>query len=330
MKKLFSRLKNKKYLMILIFSIILIIGIVLTILLINKTTPKVEVILNDNLNFEINSDVKLLSLISKNNKAEIISKDEQIDTSKLGEKELIIKYKDRHKENEYKFKINIIDTQAPVIEYQKELSTIEGTSIDLLKDVKVSDNSKEEIQASVEGEYNFDNEGTYNLKYIAIDSSNNKKEEEFTLKVNKKPEIVENKQNISANSNKSNKTNKQQSNNSYANRQAVSESDQSTSNYPTLAPYTIVPANEVHDAVMNPNNNVNRTTFFWYVSNVKEYNGAIVEVNWDVSCNTVKTVAAKDKAKAYMPAAPTGQQAIDLYNSNPNVHYGETTLYVSY
>lgn len=318
MKKLFSRLKNKKYLMILIFSIILIIGIVLTILLINKTTPKVEVILNDNLNFEINSDVKLLSLISKNNKAEIISKDEQIDTSKLGEKELIIKYKDRHKENEYKFKINIIDTQAPVIEYQKELSTIEGTSIDLLKDVKVSDNSKEEIQASVEGEYNFDNEGTYNLKYIAIDSSNNKKEEEFTLKVNKKPTI----------NNSNNNYNNQ--NHSTSNNQSNNTSNNSTSNYPTLAPYTIVPANEVHDAVMNPNNNVNRTTFFWYVSNVKEYNGAIVEVNWDVSCNTVKTVAAKDKAKAYMPPAPTGQQAIDLYNSNPNVHYGETTLYVSY
>lgn len=319
MKKLFNRLKNKKYLMILIFSIILIIGIVLTILLINKTTPKVEVVLNDNLNFEINSDVKLLSLISKNNKAEIISKDEEIDTSKLGEKELIIKYKDRHKENEYKFKINIIDTQAPVIEYQKELSTTEGTGIDLLKDVKVSDNSKEEIQASVEGEYNFDNVGTYNLKYVAIDSSNNKKEEEFTLKVNKKPTIN------NSNNNHNNSTSNNQSNNTI-----VSEPIQNTSNYPTLAPYTIVPANEVHDARMNPNNNVNRTTFFWYVSNVKEYNGAIVEVNWDVSCNTVKTVAAKDKAKAYMPAAPTGQQAIDLYKSNPNIRYGETILYVSY
>ena len=318
MKKIFSKLKNKRSLMILIVSIILIISIVLMMLLMNKTTPKVEVILNDNLNFEINSEVKLLSLISKNNKAEIISKDEKIDTSKLGEKELIIKYKDRHKENEYKFKINIIDTQAPVIEYQKELSTTEGTDIDLLKDVKVSDNSKEEIQATVEGEYNFDNEGTYNLKYVAIDSSNNKKEEEFTLKVNKKHTT----------NNSNNNYNNQ--NHSTSNNQSNNTSNNSTSSYPTLAPYTIVPENEVYDAVMNPNNNVNRTTFFWYVSNVKEYNGAIVEVNWDVSCNTVKTVAAKDKAKAYMPPAPTGQQAIDLYNSNPNIHYGETTLNVSY
>lgn len=322
MKKLFSKLKNKRSLMILIVGIILIIGIVLTILLINKTTPKVEVILNDNLNFEINSEVKLLSLISKNNKAEIISKDEKIDTSKLGEKELIIKYKDRHKENEYKFKINIIDTQAPVIEYQKELSTTEGTSIDLLKDVKVSDNSKEEIQASVDGQYNFDNEGTYNLKYVAIDSSNNKKEEEFTLKVNKKP--ITNNSNNNYN-NQNNSTSNNQSNNTI-----VSEPTQNTSNYPTLAPYTIVPENEVYDAVMNPNNNIKRTTFFWYISNVKIHNGVVVEVDWDISCSSVKTIGAKDKAKAYMPPAPTGQQAIDLYNSNPNIHYGETVLNVSY
>lgn len=58
--------------------------------------------------------------------------------------------------------------------------------------------------------------------------------------------------------------------------------------------------------------------------------GVVVEVNWDISCSSVKTIGAKDKAKAYMPPAPTGQQAIDLYNSNPNIHYGETILYISY
>ena len=318
MKKIFSKLKSKKFLIILIISIILIIGIIVTILLINEKTQKVEVTLNDNLNFEINSEVKLLSLISKDNQAEIISKDEQIDTSKLGEKELIIKYKDKRKENEYKFKINIVDTQAPVIEYQKELSTTAGTSIDLLKDVKVSDNSKEEIQASVEGEYNFDNEGTYILKYVAIDSSSNKTEEEFTLIVNKKTEVVEKKQNTST-----------YSNNNY--NYDWSESQQVTSNYPTLAPYTILTSREEwFKALENPNNNVRETEFFWYVSNVVTTNGVVTEVNWDVSCDSVKTVGAKDKAKAYMPPAPTGQQGIDLYNSNPNIHYGVTTLYVSY
>lgn len=323
MKKIFNKV-NKKKLIILIICTILIIGFIVVFALVNKKPPKVEVKLNDNLSFEVNSEVNLLSLISEDNKADIISSDEQIDTSKLGENELVIKYKDRNNEKEYRFKINIIDTQAPVIEYQKELSITAGTSIDLLKDVKASDNSKEDIKVSVEGEYNFDNVGTYTLKYIAVDSSGNKSEEEFTLKVNKKPAKINN-NNKQTNNNQSN-TNTNNTNNNTT----TTNNTTNTSNYPTLAPYTIVPENEVYDALMNPNNNIKRTTFFWYISNVKKANGVVVEVNWDISCSSVKTIGAKDKAKAYMPPAPTGQQAIDLYNSNPNIHYGETILEVSY
>ena len=73
-----------------------------------------------------------------------------------------------------------------MIEATSELTTTEGTKIDLLKDVKVRDNSNEEIKATVEGVYSFDTAGTYNLKYIATDSSGNKTEKEFKLKVIKK------------------------------------------------------------------------------------------------------------------------------------------------
>lgn len=59
--------------------------------------PKVEenknndtVALKDNLKFEINSEVTLLSLISDNNKVKILSNDEKIDTSMLGEKEVMV------------------------------------------------------------------------------------------------------------------------------------------------------------------------------------------------------------------------------------------------
>ncbi len=146
---------------------------------------KDTILLKDDLKFEINSEVNLLSLVNEDNKVKVLSEDETIDTSTLGEKEITIKYEVEEKEETKTFKITIEDTQAPTIEYQKELSTNVGSKIDLLKGVKVSDNSKEEIKATIEGDYNFDNEGTYTLKYVAVDSSNNKKEEEFTLKVNK-------------------------------------------------------------------------------------------------------------------------------------------------
>ena len=145
-----------------------------------------SVVLKKDLNFEVNSDLSLLSLIDNDNKVKIISDDEIVDTSTLGEKELVIKYLDNNQEKEQHVKINIVDTTKPVIEFNKELTTTVGTKIDLLKGVKVSDNSKEEIKSTVEGKYNFDKDGSYNLKYVAIDSSNNKAEEEFILKVNKK------------------------------------------------------------------------------------------------------------------------------------------------
>ena len=193
MKKLDKKNNKKKVIIVIcVLSIILIfLGVFLFInngkkKEIKEETSKIK--LTDNLEAEVNSEVNLLSFISDSSDVEILSSDELVDTSTLGEKELVIKYKDGDKEKEYKFKINIKDSIVPTIEYQKELSTTVGVEIDLLKDVKVTDNSLEEIKASVEGEYDFNKEGTYTLKYVAIDSSNNKTEEEFTLKVNKKEE----------------------------------------------------------------------------------------------------------------------------------------------
>ena len=185
---------SKKVLIGIIVGVVAVGGVTTGVILMNnnKDNQKQEekqkdtILLKEDLNFEINSEVNLLSMVSEENKVKILSEDEKIDTSILGEKEITIKYEIEEKEETKTFKIMIVDTQAPTIEYKKELSTNVGTKIDLLKYVKVNDNSKEEIKATIEGDYNFDNEGTYNLKYVAVDSSNNKKEEEFTLKVNKK------------------------------------------------------------------------------------------------------------------------------------------------
>ena len=183
--------------------------------------PKVEenknndtIVLKDNLKFEINSELTLLSLISDNNKVKILSNDEKIDTSMLGEKEVTIKYQVEEKEQEEKVKINIVDTTPPIIEFKKELSTTTGTKIDLLKDVKVTDNSKEDIKATIEGNYDINKVDTYKLKYVAVDSSNNRKEEEFVLKVNKKETTNNNKSNNSTSNNGTNKPNNNSSNNS--------------------------------------------------------------------------------------------------------------------
>lgn len=139
---------------------IIVIGgfIVIPIVIMNQdkvpTTPEKilekKIILKDDLVFEINSELSLLSLVSEDNKVKILSKDELIDTSTLGEKEISIKYLSEEQEKEEIFKISIVDTTAPTIQFQKELSTTVGDKIDLLKDVKTIDNSKEDIKVTIE------------------------------------------------------------------------------------------------------------------------------------------------------------------------------------
>jgi len=159
--------------------------IIMVSLLIISGCSKATPILKDDIKIEVNKEVKINELISEENKVIIINKNDLVDTSKIGENEIIIKYDDKG-EKTAKYIINVIDTVAPTIEGVKNLSTYTGSELDLLKNIKVNDNSNETINATIEGEYNLSKVGKYNLKYVAVDSSNNKTEKKFILEVKKK------------------------------------------------------------------------------------------------------------------------------------------------
>ncbi len=130
-------------------------------------------------------------LIKKVKNGEVITKKEKIDTSKTGKQKGKIKIKNYfHKIKSYSYTIEIVDKEAPVIVFNPTISTEERTECDLLAGVSVSDNSKEEIQVTVEGNYDFQTPGTYELEYVAKDSSGNEKREKFTLNVTEKVVIV--------------------------------------------------------------------------------------------------------------------------------------------
>ena len=97
----------------------------------------------------------------------------------------------RLKEVEFDKETIELDTEKPVINFKKKIYSTVGNKINLLKKVTVTDNSGEEIKATVEGEYDINTVGTYKLKYVAIDSSNNKAEEEFKLIVQEPAPVVE-------------------------------------------------------------------------------------------------------------------------------------------
>jgi hypothetical protein len=195
-----------KKILLIILSVCLITGC-------KEKNLKEELKLNDNSTFEINSEVKISSLISSDNKVNVTNEDEIIDTTTLGKKLVTIKSKTTEYEEETVVEINIVDTTSPLIEYTKELSTTVGTDIDLKENVVVTDNSKEEINVTVLGDYDINKEGVYNLKYEAVDSSNNKTTEEFTLTVNKS-DSSNNSTNNKVNNSTSNNTNTSTNNNS--------------------------------------------------------------------------------------------------------------------
>ena len=145
---------------------------------------KVVITYNDNLKLEINDEVVLKTLIKEVNNGIILNGDDMVDTSKLGKKEVELNIKNNAEETEiHKFNVEIIDTTKPVIEAKKEIKVYVGNNVDLLKDVKVNDNSKEEIKAKVVGDYDINKVGEYKLKYQAQDTSGNTGEYDFILNI---------------------------------------------------------------------------------------------------------------------------------------------------
>lgn len=285
----------------------------------------------DNLNIEINEAKRITDLVESNEKITLENGDEAIDTSKLGEKEITITYKENQEEKEKIIIVTIVDTTAPTIEYEKEVSTNLGKKIDLLKNVKVTDNSNEKITAIVEGEYNINKEGSYNLKYVAIDSSNNKKEEEFTLNVTKPSTSTT--QNKTAKP-KTTKNNNNSNGNQGSEEEFEKELDRLSAIRKTKSVlYTYDPTNEIN-ALINPKfkNNISpdiyKRVFYYTCEQTAE--GAITYFTkcdgGDKGCNE-KAVNEFKKQHPYSECVPNGGKA-----TSPKytyyVHSGYTGQYL--
>ncbi len=151
-------------------------------MIINK--ERVKVVLNDDLKVQVNEEYTLGSFVKEIINGVVTNGDEVLDTSTLGEKKVELAIKNKHDESEkYTFEIEIVDTKEPEIEAKKEITSYVGKDVNLLNEVVVKDNSKEEINAKVIGEYDVNKAGEYKLKYEAIDSSGNKGEYDFVLNI---------------------------------------------------------------------------------------------------------------------------------------------------
>jgi D-alanyl-D-alanine carboxypeptidase len=167
--------------------VVLIVMVVVLLGLLFVKTSKVTVLFKSETEVPIYEQVTNLSFIEKVTGGTIKTKEESIDTSTLGTKEFTIVVSNRYgKEYTYHYAIEVVDKEKPILTYNKEIQIEQGEKIDLLKDVKVEDNSKEDISVSIEGEYDITKVGEYTIYYVAKDSSGNEAKESATLKVTKK------------------------------------------------------------------------------------------------------------------------------------------------
>lgn len=149
-----------------------------------KDTTKIT--LNDNLNIEYGETIYLNDLV-KIEDGSLITKNYKIDSYKLGTKTIKIKYKNsNHWRHEYKFQINIVDTTPPLILSSVRYSTIKGEDVDLCAKPLIGDNYDINPKCKVEGVYDINAVGEYNLKFIATDQNNNTSEQEFKFLVKNK------------------------------------------------------------------------------------------------------------------------------------------------
>ena len=172
-------------------KIIIIITIIITVIFLtiggifiyNKwriANAKIIVELNDNLKIDVFQDIKLSDLIkSINGKLE---DDYRINTTKVGVKPITFNYiNDDNIDVSYSFEIEIVDQVPPVIFSSKSLSVQKGYNGNLAKELFCGDNYDDKPKCEIEGTYDGNKPGTYKLKFIGTDSSNNKSENEFDL-----------------------------------------------------------------------------------------------------------------------------------------------------
>lgn len=145
----------------------------------------IKVELQDNLNIEIYSKIKLKDLIKSINGK--LLENPQINTTKLGEKTLSFKYiNEENIKVPYSFNIKIVDTTKPIISMYNSYSVTVGYDGNIAEELFCGDNYDDNPTCLIEGEYDLNTPGEYPVTYKATDSSHNEITHNFVLRVKEK------------------------------------------------------------------------------------------------------------------------------------------------
>ena len=177
-------MKNK-ILKIILINMILILILTCFIFLYNYLrikNAKIEVTLIDDLKLEFNDEKKVSDFIESINGK--ITDDYIIESTKLGNKKIKFKYiNDDDIKVSYEYEIEVVDTVKPVIWLSSSYSVKKNSDIVLTDKILCGDNYDNAPNCYIEGVYDLNTTGNYELIFKAEDSSGNTSEQPFTLNV---------------------------------------------------------------------------------------------------------------------------------------------------
>lgn len=179
-------MKNKKLILIIcivVGIILLSVGGFLLYKYIEIKNAVVKVVLKDNLEANFADTLRVSSFIESIN-GKIVN-DYYLNTDSLGKKKIDFEYiNDDGIKIKYNYEINVVDREAPLIWLGKSYNVTRGSEDNLIDKIMCGDNYDNNPECVIEGDYNLDNVGSYNLVFKATDSSGNVSKKKFILNVN--------------------------------------------------------------------------------------------------------------------------------------------------
>lgn len=179
-------MKNKKLILIIsivVGIILLSVGGFLLYKYIEIKNAVVKVVLKDNLEADFADTLRVSSFIESIN-GKIVD-DYYLNTDSLGKKKIDFEYiNDDGIKIKYNYEINVVDREAPLIWLGKSYNVTRGSEDNLIDKIMCGDNYDNNPECVIEGDYNLDNIGSYNLVFKATDSSGNVSKKKFILNVN--------------------------------------------------------------------------------------------------------------------------------------------------
>ena len=136
----------------------------------------------ENLKVPVYSKLKVKDLIASIDGKVITNK--TLNTEELGKQEVSFVYKNKNnKEKRGVFTIDVVDEEKPLVWLSGSYSARVGSNLNLEDEIFCADNYDSNPTCKIEGTYDLNTAGTYNLTYVATDSNKNEERINFTLNV---------------------------------------------------------------------------------------------------------------------------------------------------